>query len=203
MLAAARTARPLRHDDVRPNRANDPDDVLENLFFAPLFEGFLDAERIAKLVGAGKILLDPIVAVHRHELFGSQDTDGFEKLGADLVLAPVPARRGEKRGAKALPRLSITRRPLFFIIRVRCRMQERRARRQLPQLQSEPASAPVLRNRLELRERKRGRRKVRQEQSKKNRFIRAPRHLPAQHISIQHSAFRNSQDFRNEALSPV
>ena len=78
VLAAARALERQRHDHVRAERAHHADHVAERLLPAPLREGLLDAERVAELVGAAEVLLDPVVAVERQQLARAQHAERVE-----------------------------------------------------------------------------------------------------------------------------
>ena len=68
VLAAALALEGQGEDHVGAEGADDAHDVAERLLAAPLRERLLDAEREAELVGAAEVLLDPVVAVERHQL---------------------------------------------------------------------------------------------------------------------------------------
>ena len=67
----------------------------------PLLEGFLGAERVAEIHGAGEVLLGAVELVRRQQLFGAQDAERVEQLRPDLVLPAVAARRRHQRHAHA------------------------------------------------------------------------------------------------------
>ena len=97
VLAAALALEGQGEDHVGAEGADDAHDVAERLLAAPLREGLLHAEREAELVGAAEVLLDPVVAVDRHQLPGPQHAEGLEQLGPDRVLAALAAGDGEER----------------------------------------------------------------------------------------------------------
>ena len=103
MLAAAAPLRRHGGDHIGPDGADHPDEVAQDLLPAPPLEGLLDAERVPEVDGARKVLLGAVQAVRGVQLLGPQHGQGVEKLGADLVLAPVAACCREQHGTVAFP----------------------------------------------------------------------------------------------------
>ena len=151
MLSAAATARRKHHHDIGTHRTDDAHDVRENVFLTPFLESFFDAERVAELIRPSEVLLDTVEAVHRHQLFGSENPDSLEELRADLVLPAVTPRRRQKRRPESSPATEHDEEPIVLVVRVRRRVQERRARAELSELKRETGGTAVFGNRLELR----------------------------------------------------
>src|SRR5262245_20445081 len=91
VLSTARSRWCQAGDDIRAHCANQPDEVAEDFFPAPLLERLLDAERKAEIDRPREVLLGPVETMNRGEFFGSKYAERFEQLGTDLVLAAVPS----------------------------------------------------------------------------------------------------------------
>ena len=102
VLAAPLPAADESSDDVRADRTDVPHEVAQDLVVPPLVEALLQAEGEPEVDGAREILLGPIEPVDGHELFGAEHAERLEDLGADFVLAAIPAgRRHEGRAHPA------------------------------------------------------------------------------------------------------
>ena len=118
VLAAALALEGQGEDHVGAEGPDDAHDVAERLLAAPLREGLLHAERVAELVGAAEVLLDPVVAVDRHQLPGPQHAERLEQLGADRVLPALAPRQREQARAQAEPAREADEHPVVLVVGV-------------------------------------------------------------------------------------
>ena len=124
-------------DDVRAERAPQPDIVADNLLTAPLPDDFLRVERVAVIDGARKVLLGSIDAVRREQLGRAQDRDIAEQLWADFVLAAIAAVVLHVDHAQPHAVSEEREERVGFVVRVRGRLQEGGRNAQLAQGQAE------------------------------------------------------------------
>jgi hypothetical protein len=144
-----RTLERQRHDHVGAKRAHHADHVAERLLPAPLREGLFDAERVAELVGAAEVLLDPVVAVERQQLARAQDAECFEQLRPDRVLPALATRDREQRRAQAEPAREPHQDPVVLVVGVRGHVQHAPGRTHAPQCEPQAGRAAIEIERLE------------------------------------------------------
>src|SRR6202030_288302 len=72
MLPSARTGGRHAGHHIRPNHADQADEVADDLVPPPFFVRLFDAERVPEVDRAGEVLLGPVEAVERGELLGTQ-----------------------------------------------------------------------------------------------------------------------------------
>ena len=103
MVTVAIGGRPRKHrdDDLRPEPADDVEDVLENRVARPEPERFVSGLRVPEVVGAREELAGPVELSGRQELFGTNNPELGAELGADQVLAAFAACQREIRGLRA------------------------------------------------------------------------------------------------------
>ena len=142
MLSAARAIGPQAQDHVGTNHPNETDEVARDLVAAPLLECLVDGERKAEVDRAGEVLLRPVEAVQRGELFGPQHAQRLEDLGADLVLAAIaPGGRRERR-AKSQPAVQHHQQAVVLIIGMGGRVHENAGVAKVPERQAQRHVAP-------------------------------------------------------------
>ena len=94
----ARLRRKARDHDIRAERPYHPHNIGEHLLVVPLREGLPVILRIAEVARAAEELAAPVDRPRGQELLGADDAEQIAKLGADHVLAAVPAGERQVRG---------------------------------------------------------------------------------------------------------
>ena len=78
-----------RHDHIRPETANLPDDIGKNFVAIPNPQSFLRAFRKAEINRAGEELATAIQLSRREEFLGAGDAELFVEFGTEDVLAAI------------------------------------------------------------------------------------------------------------------
>ena len=102
-MSVRRFAGKARNDNFRPELPNDTYKVAKNPLASPFFEPFFRRLRKPEFVQRREELLGMIEAASGEQLFRADDTEGLKEFRTQEVLAAVASRRGEIRGADALP----------------------------------------------------------------------------------------------------
>ena len=122
MLPAAGARRRHGRNHVRPDHADEMNEIAGDLVAAPFLERLVEAEREAEVDGAGEVLLGAVEAVERGQFLGPQNAERFEDFGADLVLAAVAARRRRQGRAIAHPSIQLHEQPVVLVVGMRVRV---------------------------------------------------------------------------------
>src|SRR3989442_1881410 len=97
-MAVRRRSREDRDDDLRPEAADDVDDVFEDGIARPEAERFVRRLGVSKVVGAGEKLPRAVQLTRREQLFGADDAELRPELRSDQILPPFsPAQRQVRR----------------------------------------------------------------------------------------------------------
>ena len=102
-VAVGGRSRPTGDNHLRSELADDANKITHELRLSPLLKRFLRSLRKPKLVVGRKELLGAIELARRKKLLRSDHTQGFEKLGAQQILAAFPAGRREIPRPRPLP----------------------------------------------------------------------------------------------------
>ena len=100
-VPAAVLGREAGEDDVRPEQADHPDDVAQDLLLAPEFEGLLGGLGIAEIDGPGEELLGPVDPAGGQELLRPEEADLGPFFRADQILAAFAPGHREIGGPEA------------------------------------------------------------------------------------------------------
>jgi hypothetical protein len=149
VLPAALAAADEARDDIGTDRANEADEVAEDLVVPPSLQCFLDAERVAEVHRAGEELFRAVEPVRRGQFLRTQDAERLEDLGTDLVLPPVAARGRHQHRAHPLAQAQLGQQRVVLVVRMRRRLHVGADGVQLAQHQPERDLAGMLANGLD------------------------------------------------------
>ncbi len=136
-------------DDVRADRADPVDVVLEDLLAIPALERLVTAEGVPEVHRAREVLLGAVHAVRGEQFLGAEDGERLEDLGPDLVLAAIAARGGDQRRPHAVLVPVARQQRRVLVVGVRRRHHQAADRAQLPQHEPERRVVGMLRDGLE------------------------------------------------------
>ena len=137
MLASAGARWRHGRDHVRPDRADQADEIAGDLVAAPFLERLVEAERKAEVDGAREVLLGAVEAVQRRQFLGPQDAERFEDFRADFVLAAVAARRRRQGRPIAQAPIQLHEQSVVLVVGVRVRVHVDAGVGEMPQREAE------------------------------------------------------------------
>ena len=94
-MPIARRAAEDRDDDLGPEPADDPHDVLEYRILRPMGPGVSQGLREPEIVGPGEELLGAVEAARGQQLLGPQQAECRPELATDQVLTPITSCHGQ------------------------------------------------------------------------------------------------------------
>src|SRR5438045_4226122 len=104
-----------RHDHIRPESANLPDDVGKNFIAIPNAQRFLRAFRKAEIDRAREKLVAMIEPARGEKFLGANHAEAHAQLGPDQALSTIAARDG-KIGGVVKRTVRPTRHAIRFLI---------------------------------------------------------------------------------------
>ena len=96
-VSIGRRSGPHGDDDLRPERANDLDRVLEDRVLRPVLVRLVDRFRESEIEGASEILVAAVDAPRGQQLLGADHPEHRAKLVADQILSAVAATQRQIR----------------------------------------------------------------------------------------------------------
>ena len=114
-----RRARKPQDDHVRPEAADHPHHVAQNLIVTPLLEGFLRRLGEAEIDRAREKLLRPVDSSRGQQLLGADHSQRVPLLGANQILAALAPRQRKISGAHVSPPRQVCQQRRVLIVRMR------------------------------------------------------------------------------------
>src|SRR5678816_1339552 len=111
--------REARHDKVRLEFSDDPDDIRENFFPVPDAQSFLRRFGKTEIVGASEKLATVIDPPCGEQFLRANDAELIAQLGPDQILAAITAGEREVSGVVKRPIRPISNQARVLVVRMR------------------------------------------------------------------------------------
>ena len=148
-----------RHQHVRPELADDADDVRKrNVVTAPLLKSFFGRLRVSEISNPGEPLLDSVVTISRQQLKRAQNAELIGKGIAGFILSALASCKREQKCLHSLAPCFKRQQAAILIVRMGDYHHQATGGLQFAQLLLQACGARVLRKRIKIARSLRGRR---------------------------------------------
>jgi len=122
-VSVARVALKTRDDHERSIHPDDPHDIAQNIVTTPFPQRFLEPFREPVVDHRREVLaIETVIASRHQELFGPDQSDGVEQLGADRVVAGFSTIERQQRHTRASPSTQLRQHAAVLVVRMRRRV---------------------------------------------------------------------------------